>query len=581
MKKVLLLFFGLLSATLAFPMAVSAESIKSFNASYNLPKSGVVEVTEDILYDFGTLERHGIYRYLPYEYTLDNGKKAYINISEISVTNDSGGQYQYEKYKENGNIVLKIGDPDQTVTGTHLYRITYKAKGAIRYFEEGDEFYWNVNGTGWSVGVERISAKVYFPDGTGAESIRHTCYRGAYSSTDNCQQSDVSGSVATFYDSGLGAAEGLTIVASAPSGTFDKVDAGFMGTGLSDSIMAFLVGLAVAIPALTFVFMLRHWWKHGRDPKGRGTIVAEYSAPDGLTAIEVGTLLDNRVDNKDLSAEIIYLATRGYLKIRREEGKGIFKKDDYTLIRLKDNRGALKPFDNTLLEGVFGSTDTEVKISDLKNEFYTHIQSLKQKVHNALVSDGYFKETVATTIGKYLGIAFLLGFIGYWIAMGLGALTNGLGAYIFGPSLVGSALIVGIFGLLMPARTARGVEAKERILGLKEYMKVAEGDRIKFHNAPKKDPKKFEELLPYAMVLGVEKEWAQQFEGIYKGSPGWYDDPSGRAFMPIVFVNNMNSFATAATTNMTSSPASSSSGSGFGGGGFGGGGFGGGGGGSW
>lgn len=577
MKKIYLFLLFLAVALFASPVRAAAESIQKFEANYDLDQNGTIQVTENITYDFGGFERHGIFRYIPYKYRLDNGGTTYLNLSGFSVTDPQGNSYRFERSKENNNIVLKIGDPNTTVTGVHVYRIAYTVKGGLKYLDTGDEFYWNVSGNAWNVDIERITAKINLPGGVDPQKIRATCYRGAYNSKQNCQQYDVSGNKVSFRDGSLGPTEGLTVVVGVPKGTFAPSNAGYLGTGIPNSIVTVLIIIGIAIPISTLIFMLLHWWRHGRDPKGRGTIIAEYSAPDGLTAIEIGTLLDGRVDNKDLSAEIIYLATRGYLKIRRDVKKGLFGKDDYTFSKLRCG-GNLKPFDEELLEGIFGSAN-EVKASDLKNKFYNHINSIKGDVHGALVAAGYFKESVATTIGKYLGIAFVFGFVGYWIAYGLGSLTNGLGLYIFAPSLIGSALIIAGFGLAMPARTLKGVGVKERILGLKEYMTVAESDRIKFHNAPKKDPQKFEELLPFAMVLGVEREWAKQFEGIYNGKPAWYDDPTGRVFVPLVFVNNMHSFTAITTQNMTSMP--SSSGSGFGGGGFSGGGFGGGGGGSW
>jgi uncharacterized membrane protein YgcG len=139
------------------------------------------------------------------------------------------------------------------------------------------------------------------------------------------------------------------------------------------------------------------------------------------------------------------------------------------------------------------------------------------------------------------------------------------------------AAIVLLFGLVMPKVTTLGAIAREKIKGLKMYMEVAEKDRINFHNAPEKKPEVFEMLLPFAMVLGVEKAWAQQFEGIYTQNPGWYSGGTG-PFMPVVFVGNLHSFSAAASSTLTSAP---SGGSGVGGGGFSGGGFGGGGGGSW
>ena len=134
----------------------------------------------------------------------------------------------------------------------------------------------------------------------------------------------------------------------------------------------------------------------------------------------------------------------------------------------------------------------------------------------------------------------------------------------------------------MPAKTRQGALAKEHILGLKRYLTVAEKDRIEFHNAPEKNPEHFEKLLPYAMVLGVEQEWAKQFAGIYNQQPNWYDDSSGKYFTAFALTDSLNNFQAKADTTLASRPSSASScGSGFGGVGFSGGGFGGGGGGSW
>jgi len=144
-----------------------------------------------------------------------------------------------------------------------------------------------------------------------------------------------------------------------------------------------------------------------------------------------------------------------------------------------------------------------------------------------------------------------------------------------------SGLLIIIFGLFMPAKTRKGALAKEHILGFKKYLSVAEKDRIEFHNAPKKNPERFEKLLPYAMALGVEEEWAKQFEGIYDKQPDWYGGPSAARFNALTLTRSLNSFSSSANSTLASKPSSASGGgSGFSGGGSGGG-FGGGGGGSW
>jgi uncharacterized membrane protein len=88
----------------------------------------------------------------------------------------------------------------------------------------------------------------------------------------------------------------------------------------------------------------------------------------------------------------------------------------------------------------------------------------------------------------------------------------------------------------------------------------------------------FERFLPYAMALGVEKQWAEAFEDICKQPPQWYTGGTPAAmFRPHAFTSDLGRMSAAAGAAMVSAPRSSS-GSGFSGGSSGGG-FGGGGGG--
>lgn len=141
----------------------------------------------------------------------------------------------------------------------------------------------------------------------------------------------------------------------------------------------------------------------------------------------------------------------------------------------------------------------------------------------------------------------------------------------------------------MPARTKQGVEARDYLLGLKDYIGLAEAERIKFLQSPEGvkqygDPAKpaakiklFEALLPYAMLFGMEKDWAKQFEHLYKQPPSWYSGT--RPFSTAHLASSIGDMSGQASRAF--SPPSSSGSSGFSGGGGSGGGGGGGGGGGW
>ena len=138
-------------------------------------------------------------------------------------------------------------------------------------------------------------------------------------------------------------------------------------------------------------------------------------------------------------------------------------------------------------------------------------------------------------------------------------------------ALIASGVILLVGAFVMPAKTLKGVHVKEHMHGLKDYINVAEKDRIAFHDAPEKSSELFQALLPYAIVFGLEKKWAKEFENIHMEDPAWYSGGSYGTFSPTSFVSDMRSFS----TFMSSSSGAS------GGGGVSGGGGGGGGGGSW
>jgi hypothetical protein len=67
-----------------------------------------------------------------------------------SDTPDSG----YSVDSNGSSISIKIGNPDQTVTGAHWYTITYLVRGSLNAFADHDELYWNVVGNQWEVPID-------------------------------------------------------------------------------------------------------------------------------------------------------------------------------------------------------------------------------------------------------------------------------------------------------------------------------------------------------------------------------------------------------------------------------------------
>jgi uncharacterized membrane protein len=591
MKKI----WGFLFLTTFFLLAgqASAEEVADFSQEIVIDKSGGLTINEIVTYDFFEASKHGIYRDIPYKYEARGGNYN-LRLTVNSITDENGLPYNYQVLGQGDAKRIKIGDEEEFVTGRKIYAIQYEIKRAINFFDDADELYWNVTGDQWPVPIVQSKSTIIFPEPVAETGLQATCYTGPLGSTAECVSTrfvyEGAGLVkqAVFIDDVIQPGSNFTFALSFPKGTI--LEPTFLAKLLDILKDNFILGL----PFLVFIGFYYFWYKHGRDLGGRGTIVAQFDAPDGLSPMGVGTLIDERADNKDFSANIVNLAVKGYLKIVQLETGFIFKKPDYVFVALpggeKISRSEKEIFDAIFLEGhletdmekiaeikniaKLDKIDKAVYLSDLKNIFYKHLESIKVNIYKELTERDYFQKNPRNLRILYTVIGAITMFLSIYAGAFMGFLAT--------ISLALSGLIIIIFAQIIPAKTAKGTLAKEHILGLKRYLQVAEKDRLEFHQAPAKNPEIFEKLLPFAMVLGVEKEWAKQFEDIYQGvRPSWYAGGPDRMFSALTLTNSLNAFSASASTSAASSPSSASSGgSGFSGGGSGGG-FGGGGGGSW
>ncbi|MFA6601459.1 MAG: DUF2207 domain-containing protein [Candidatus Paceibacterota bacterium] len=608
MKKILLFILTVLLGTGAFVALTKAQSqvldqetIVSFGSNIVVNTDNSIDVSETIVYNSGPEAHHGIYRDI---YPFSSTKKK-MKIGNITVTDQAGSPYRFQVTNSGSNVNIKIGDPNVTFLGEKIYLIHYTATNAVAELKDLDEIYWNVTGNGWGMPILNAQASVVLP--SGAIASQTACYYGPKGSTNQCSLLSNAGQSYSFAaPSTLSPSQGLTVAVGFPKGI---VAAYPPGSTISDFLEIYWPWLVASLlPLLTLILSLIYWYKKGRDPKGTGVIVPQYDVPEELTPMEVGGIVNERVDSRDISPEIIYLATRGYLKINELETRslGLFKSTDYELVKLKDFSDLPNNFDKELLNALFSARPTKslfglgsvlksidsiptassladlqsVKLSDLKDVFYQDAKTVTTSVLSALVSKGYYKNLGRMKNGGSGRIVFTI-FVAFWASGFFGAMFGGL--FLGGntlPAAVGiftSIVIYAVISYFSPSKTEKGVLLKEYLLGLKDYLKIAEKDRLIFHNAPEKRPEVFEKLLPYAMILGVANIWAKEFEGIYTTPPSWYSGPNSGAFNAIVFADSMSSFSTFASSSM----AAPSSHGGSGGGGSSGGGGGGGGGGGW
>ncbi len=590
MKKVILAAAIILSAMFIPVTPARADvndfTIDKFEADYTLSRTdpqGTLKVSEKISVTF-TDQNHGILRAIPGSY---KGHPLQLRIDGIS--SDTSAPTPKTTYDSNGNIVIKIGDPDRTVTGFQQYTINYTVNNVIGFYDGYDELYWDVNGDQWKQPFTEVIVRLRLPEGLRQYGIP-LCYTGSYGSTSkDCSITYQKNIIEAKTTMPLSSNQTLTFVAGFEKGYFRP-------HAVADTFGEYwkhIVGLVLPVLGLGGGSALL-WRRSGRDAKGRGIIVPQFEAPDNLKPMAVGALTDFKVDNRDITATIIDLAVRGYIEIIETKKNKLIGKDklEYKLKLINPDFAALDAEEKKLLTALFNSlhVGSEADISKSKNKLYNTATSIKKDIKDQLKDQEYFRRgpftlKIWTRKKWWMFITAVFIVVIFVLAQDTSVqIITAIGCLIGG-------LIALPFLLSLDARTLKGVAAKEHIQGLKLYLGTAQKDRLEMMQGPDaryaanagepvRTVELFEKLLPYAMVLGVEKKWSKQFEELYTSPPDWYSG-NWTTFSAYSLTSSLGSGVGSAVNTAFTAPGSSG-GSGFSGsGGSSGGGGGGGGGGGW
>lgn len=609
------------NARAAVPADTSDFSFALYAGEYYLDRDATghstLRTVETFVAEFPDFDQNrGIIRAIPNDY---DGVP--LNTTVESVTDAQGAPVYFESTVNGGFTELALGT-DDFVRGSQTYVISYTQQNVVRAFADtnDDELYWDTNGTGFDQPFGSVTARVHVapaiaPFLTGNSA----CYTGSQGESGDCQivqEADpdapapaiATPEATTEVDAGqlftaeavnLGPGENLTVAIGFAAGTFVQVPA----EARSDSpvfdpqAVAGFPFVLLGIALLGGVYLLARIFVRPREPKGRGTIIAQYSVPAGYNLLEAADLIGRT--QSAMAAQIVSFAVRGVVRILdypvSAEG------GDYTLQLLRTD----------------GVDDQELALLATLFPDLAEGSVCEFGVTNDGLARGLAAATAdATTRNLARGWRArpALTRARTWLIAGLAALAVLVVAVLvladppavwWFPLLmvVGAAVLVGFAAARRPVLlSAAGVERRDYLTGMKVYLDLAEADRFRMLQSPEgalrvtvpravpgtptapaasapdtvELVKLYEKLLPYAVLWGVEREWAAELAVYYEQDatpPGWF--VSQNAFSGIYLASALNGIVNSVHTTETPTPPPSTW-SGSGGGSFSGGSFGGG-----
>ncbi|MDF1654033.1 MAG: DUF2207 domain-containing protein [Coxiellaceae bacterium] len=606
---------------IGFAASALPPVINEYSSIIKVQKDASLVVTEQVVITTaGRTVRHGIYRDFPTLYRGRHGGTVKVGFDVMSAKLD-GKKVAYHTKELSNGIRVYLGSKKMVLpAGRYTFEITYKTTGQLGFFKDHDELYWNVTGNGWAFPIDQVEAWVELPDGARNNILKYTAYTGSQGQRGTAYQANVNNKQQVVFvtTQPLAAHQGITIVVAWKPGFITQPS--FWAANLKD-LLVYLILIVGVVGVFAYYMMM--WLRHGRDPEA-GAIMPEYYPPKGFTPAALRYILDMGYDNRVLASAILNLAVKGALKIEQKSKK------DYTLIKQKDFKGDLSAAEQVLMQKLFLGGDTLAlgKAVDIQKTIESYRSELKKEFETTyFVTNNTYAVVGAVISIAAVGLGILLNFnlvpaaifmlVFMFLSMGKkGAVRSTLKnklrqggwsniitvvfmvliVFSFVPNInqlniiypwvyVSLLFLLVIFNLvfvgLLKRLTVAGAHLISQVKGFKMFLGATEKDRMNFRNPPDKTPELFEKYLPYALALGVEQKWGEQFADVLAKAnyqPQWFVGNYMLFYTGNMFASGFAGTFTQSISSAASPPGSSS---GFGGGGFSGGGGGGGGGGGW
>jgi uncharacterized membrane protein YgcG len=609
------------------------ERILRYLSDVQVQPDSSLEITETIdVHAEHDRINHGIYRDFPTRYRGPHCAIIHVGFTFEGATLDGGPVPATTEPKTNG-VRIKIGDADKFVDiGDHSYVIRYRATRELGRFKDYDELYWNATGNGWIFPIDEAAVRIRLPKAvTFGQRAAYTGPEGSTTSTAEVIE-EKPGDISFRTTQPLDAYEGLTVAVAFPKGVIAEPEPGSrMAAWFADNgpPLVALLGL-LGLAAYYYVA----WARAGRNPRA-GTVVPIFSPPDDLSPAGMRYLTKMGADNRTFAAALVDMGVKGHIRLVEEDG-GWFSRKKTRIERLSsgtalpsEEQAALDrlcmPSEQIVMEQKNHATFSAAKSSlseILKDRFegtmfkrnygwaiaglFLFIAALWLACSAVVIAtDGSSLWQIGVVLGCLLVTALLwlgfhdsstgkcllslLGFVTLSVAAGLGmpvfgqALSSGWWLPVVLPLLALPLIISAFWWIAAP--TPDGRKLLDHIAGFKQYLSIAEQERLDRMTAPQDTLEVFEKYLPYAIALGVENRWADRFAGVLAAAAaqgqqgfGWYSGSSSPWNDPGGFADSVGSSLSDTISSASTAPGSSS---GSGGGGSSGGGGGGGGGGGW
>ncbi|MFZ1987497.1 MAG: DUF2207 domain-containing protein [Minisyncoccia bacterium] len=633
--------FAFLTFLISAPLFVVAQENRHYEyaniqATYRVLKDATVSVEEILTYDFAG-EYHQGYRGLSHKgsdeirdvevWDLETGERLRYSSKRLDKL-DPESWGAYTTYENDG--ATNVEWYYNLKNTAHSWKITYTLYGAVAFYTDHDELYWNVF-SGLDAPVRAVEAVIIAPGSISVPQAQW--YLNGSGHTESIMRPNEY--TFRFVASDFSQGEPATFAAGWQKGLVDeRAYWQYLVVHYWPYALAAIIGLGSIVFSIWYWFVTEHRQKNP-------VVVAEYDPPSGIRPAMASLIVTEGSTTQMWPATIIDLAVRGHIHIQEEKGRKLgawfrtighfflltvvgvgacflifgtweenslvaytltiltvmcfvaligfyfrslssplISNNQYLLQIASTDLSGLREYEKNFLKVLFGPELTESfstkeikKDPEKSQEIFKALKSVGEKLTEE--TDGELGAYLPTLTKKRQGmIAVMFTIVGLTVFLAFFLRVSLYRPYVFLVfSVIFAAALVAYMLKFESRLTPKGQVLYTHLRGFREYLHTAE--RYRMQNLT---PEIFEKYLPYAMIFSVEKEWAKAFRSITMQPPSWYQGTGGGYIGSTGSSFSSSAFATGFSASLSSAFASSGGGASGGGGSAGGGGGGGGGG---
>lgn len=476
---------------------IVGERLSSYTSHIRLDPTGGATVDERFTYDFQDHSRSGLIRFIPRSAEVGGYLPADRGLHVLPVTRNGAAEPTQLKYT-NTHLSIGIGNKETLVRGQQTYRLPYRVDHLVKRTNTADTIRFSPTETSFGVPIDAVSIVVEGP----VAPLRADCHVGpSEEKTTTPCRTRIEGTTVRFqHIRWLEKGEGFFIEIDYPLGTFS-----------APLILepAPLIPVWIIVILFHFALVGGFWFIFGRDHQGRGTIIPSDDLLRDVKPYEAGALLSQGPTYASFLGMILDLAERGAVKIDRFEGGG------YQTLDVERVRGAqtLDAIEGDVLKRLFRYSTSDdpheeeagsASLDRYSDQTRLAFKLFQDRVYQRLVQRGWYSANILAV--QLLSVCILMGWT-YGLYLLLEGRVNDSNIHLIQYQI----LLLLPFLYFMPRLTQAGALARERVKGLAWYIRVAEKDRLEFHEGPQSLKTKPGKLLAYSVALNIQKDWKTQF----------------------------------------------------------------------